>query len=286
MPSYRRQFIDGKYGQIHLRMYDAAASSKPPLICLHMFPQSGRNYGNFIEAMGTDRTVIAPDFPGYGESSAPAQPIDATGYAESIGDLIDQLSLSERHDQVDIFGIHAGSKLAVELAYQRSHLIRKLILSSAAILLPEEIEQMNNSLAHVPLDEKGTRYQLFWDMLLRNKNSQTNLEMAADNFAEMIRGGEKYSWGHQAVFAYNALFPERLKSLPHAIALLNPEDDLYEMTPRTQAYLRNGEMIDLPGWGFGFLETHANELAEIVNEFLDRDDEQLKQSTLLTQSNL
>lgn len=275
MPGYRRKFIDGRYGQVHLRIAEPEQVDKIPLVCLHMFPQSGRNFEQFVQSIGTDRIVVAPDFPGYGESTAPESTISASDYAESICDVVNAFSLIEKYDQIDLFGIHAGAKLAVEFAFQHPEQVRRLVLASAAVLLPEEIERMKGTLSHIPLDEEGTRHQLLWDMLLRNRGPQTTLEMAAINFSEMIRGGEKYGWGHRAVFEYNTAFPARLAALRHPIALLNPEDDLYAMTPRSLEYLQNGKMVDLPGWGHGFLQTRADDLSVIVRDFLDSETESL-----------
>ncbi|MEO9468000.1 alpha/beta hydrolase [Parasphingorhabdus sp.] len=275
MRGYRRKFVDGRYGQMHLRIAEPDQPKHIPLICLHMFPQSGRNFEKLVEEVGTDRVVVAPDFPGYGESDPPKIPITATEYADAIWDVVENLSLVQGGGQIDVFGIHAGSKLATELTYLHPTRVRKLILTSAAILLPEEIERMRSSLSHVELDQEGSRFRRFWDMLVRNQAQDAPLELAAKNFAEMVRSGETYSWGHRAVFEYNKDFPSRLAELRHPIALLNPEDDLYEMTPRTLQHIQNGEMIDLPGWNHGFLETRAKELAQIIRNFLDDENESL-----------
>ncbi len=275
MSGYRRQFVDGRYGQIHLRISEPKIEEAIPLLCLHMFPQSGRNFEKLLEEIGKDRVVIAPDFPGYGESDPPSTPITAGDYADSIWDVVEQLSLVKDDNKIDFFGIHAGSKLATECAYRHPSHVRKLVLMSAAILFPEEIARMKNSLSHIKLDQQGSRFQQFWDMLLKNQAPDATLELAAKSFAEMVRSGESYSWGHRAVFEYNSDFPQRLSELSQPIALLNPEDDLYEMTPRTLEYIQYGKMIDLPGWNHGFLETRSKALAEIIRNFLDSENESL-----------
>ena len=72
--------------------------------------------------------------------------------------------------------------------------------------------------------------------------------------AENLRAGEAYEWGHGAAFAYTDTFAERIKTLPHRITVLNPNDMLFEYTPRVGKLLQNGKIIDHPQWGFGFLE--------------------------------
>ena len=71
MVETRRRFIDGVHGQIHLRVAEQGASHHRPLYCLHMSPKSGRSFEIFMRLMADDRTVVAPDYPGYGESAPP-----------------------------------------------------------------------------------------------------------------------------------------------------------------------------------------------------------------------
>lgn len=270
MAKPKRLFVDGPYGQIHLRMAVPNAPTRPPLVCLHMFPQSGRNFHRFVGEASNDRIVIAPDVPGYGESDAPEIPITAEDYARSVWSVVDELALLD-NGAIDLFGIHAGAKLAVEAAYQRPGDVRKIALSSAAVLYADEIAQLKRTFSPIPLDEEGSRYQHLWRLLIRDRRSYMTLKTCADSFAEMLRGGEKYEWGHDAIFDYNERFPERLKALGHPVALLNPKDELYSMTTRSLDYLKNGELFDLPAWSHGYLETYPDEAAALILGWLDND---------------
>lgn len=269
MATPKRAFLDSRFGQMHYRRSDSESDVHRPLLCLHMFPQSGRNFERLLSIAPEDYDVIAPDFPGYGESSPPPAPITASEYGEAIWEAVDQLNLLDAHGDIDLFGIHAGAKLAVEVAHQRPSHVRKIVLSSAAVLHPEELQQLKSVFSPIALDDQGTRLNHLWRLLVKNRGPQMSYEMMATSFAEMLRGGEGYEWGHHAVFEYNSVFPHVISGLEHPIKLLNPKDDLYDMTPRTQAYLRNGEMLDRPDWGQGFLETDAQELWAVIQEFLD-----------------
>ncbi len=269
MKKFKRQFAPGKYGQMHYRVKHAEKPEKRPLICLHMFPQSGRNFEDFLNHYPDNRTVIAPDFPGYGESDCPAEQIDATAYAQSIWELIDALNLLQDEGAIDLFGIHAGAKLATEVARLRPAQVKVIVLSSAAILYPEELADLKKAFDPVPLDKDGTRLMRLWDLLVRNQGPGQTLEMLATSLAEILRSGENYEWGHYAVYEFNSHFPEILAGLEHPIALMNPKDDLYQMTPRTEAYLRNGRMYDFSDWGHGFMEVHPESAARTVDQLLD-----------------
>lgn len=238
-------------------------------MCLHMFPQSGRNFEHFLEAASEDRLVVAPDFPGYGESSPPPSPISAEDYASAIWDAIDAMELCKHCGQIDVFGIHAGAKLAVELANQKPEKVNRIALSSAAVLEKSEIDRLKSIFSPIALDEEGSRFKHLWRLLVDSRGPEMSLEMCATSFAEMLRGGEGYEWGHMAVFEYNYKFSDVLTKISHPVALLNPGDELYEFTPRSAAFLPDCTLIDLPNWTHGYLEAHANETAEIITGWMD-----------------
>lgn len=269
MSNLKRLFVNGRYGQVHARVSGPKTATRRPLVCLHMFPQSGRNFEYFIEAASEDRLVVAPDFPGYGESSSPPHPISAEDYASAMWDAIDALELCKVHGQIDIFGIHAGAKLAVELANQRPGSVNRIALSSAAVLDKSEIERLKGIFSPIKLDEDGSRFKHLWRLLVDNRGPEMSLEMCATSFAEMLRGGEGYEWGHMAVFEHNYKFADVLTKIQHPVALLNPGDELYKYTPRSAEFLPNCTLIDLPNWTHGYLEAHAEAAADIITDWMD-----------------
>jgi len=266
---YKKHYIAGEYGQIHMRLSEPDNPLKPPLMCLHMFPRSSRNLEPFVKAADDSRIVVAPDAPGYGESDSPIEPITVTDYARSIWRVIDELDLLASHGHVDLFGIHAGAKIATEVARQRSEHINKIALCSAAVLHQQEIEQIKQAFKPVPLDKEGQRVKKLWAVLVKNQGPGQTFDMLNTGLADMLRPGEKYEWGHAAVFDFNTEFTDVLSSLKHPIALMNPNDDLYEMTQRSEQYLQNGKLYDFPQWGQGFLEVHPNDAFNTVIRLLE-----------------
>ena len=47
-------------------------SSKPALVLLHGFPSSSHQYREVLAALGDEAYVIAPDYPGFGNSDFPS----------------------------------------------------------------------------------------------------------------------------------------------------------------------------------------------------------------------
>lgn len=261
-----RQFVDGAFGQIHVRMAAPVAETHRPLACLHMSPKSGRIYARFMQAMASDRMVIAHDYPGFGESDAPpAEPYVTIGnYAESLWDVVDELGLG----QIDLIGYHTGAEVAVEAARQRPEAVGGIVLIGAPIFTAQELEEMHATYSHVDLDIEGTRYSRMWKSVVAHRGPGMTLEMMAESFAENLRAGEKYEWGHRAAFEYAPRFPDELARLPHRITVFNPDDDLRAQTLRAPEYLANGCVEDHPEWGHGFLDAHTDDAVAAVRSAL------------------
>ena len=61
---------------------------------------------------GRDRSVYAPDLPGFGESDPPRAPVAAADYAAALGDFLDTMRLRRLH----LLAVRNGALLAAELA--------------------------------------------------------------------------------------------------------------------------------------------------------------------------
>jgi pimeloyl-ACP methyl ester carboxylesterase len=235
-----------------------------------MSPKSGRSYENFMAAASDDRIVVAPDYPGYGESAHPPSDhaISVQDYAASMWEVADALGLTKNGGKVDLLGHHTGSKVAAEAAHQRPDHVNNIVMISAAVFYPDELKQFNATYSPIPLDEEGNRFKIMWERIVEHRGPGMTLEMMAKSLAENLRGGEAYEEGHRAAFEYNAFFADVVKGLPHRITVLNPKDDLHAFTPRILEYLQNGKIIDKPGWGHGFLDAFTDDAVKSVKKAL------------------
>ncbi|CAM3652252.1 alpha/beta fold hydrolase [Litorimonas haliclonae] len=259
--------MDGLFGQVHIRQAEAGTTSdKLPLICLHQSPKSSREFRKILPFLAKDRQVIAIDSPGHGESDLPPSIDEATieNYATSAWEVVKSLGL----EKIDILGHHTGAKVATEMAVQQPDRVQNIVMVSALVLNEQEINEFEKQFDPIPLDHAGTRFTEQWKRAIEYKDPDRSLEDLADSFAENLRAGNAYEWGHKAAFEYSRIFAERIKSLPHKIIVLNPKDMLFELTPRVETYLQNGDVIDKPDWGFGFMDTIPEESAkEILSHF-------------------
>ena len=86
-------------------------------------------------------------------------------------------------------------------------------------------------------------------------------------YASEDRGECSYS--RPAIAVQGKPFDEALGKLPHRITLLNPTDDLTECTRRADKIMRNGEIIECPQWGYGFMDAFPEDTADLVLGKLD-----------------
>ena len=67
-------------------------------------PLTGRTFEPLQRILGRDRSVYAPDLPGYGESDGPAAPPAIADYAAAMIDFLDTMRLR----QIDVMGCQVG----------------------------------------------------------------------------------------------------------------------------------------------------------------------------------
>ena len=122
----RRAYFECQYGQLHVRTAFPATGGfdeQVTLFCLHASEDSSRAFARFLPEVADERSVYAPDLPGFGESD-PASAASAADAARAVSDLASELRLR----QIDLLGVGFGAAVALELAAKRPDLVRRLVL--------------------------------------------------------------------------------------------------------------------------------------------------------------
>ena len=153
----RRAYAEGPHGQIHYRR-SGPEGTRSPLLLLHSSPGSGYLFEAFLAEMGRDRTVIAPDFPGFGMSDAPSEAPGIDGYARAMLELETALGLGV----FDVMGYHAGGVVAVEMARQQPNVVRKIVMISAPVFTDQERIDLNTRFSVRPPDERAKAMEKSW----------------------------------------------------------------------------------------------------------------------------
>ena len=72
--AYHRVTVDG----VSVFYREAGPKGAPTIVLLHGFPSSSREFDTLIPLLATRYHLIAPDFPGFGQSDAPPPPCSTT----------------------------------------------------------------------------------------------------------------------------------------------------------------------------------------------------------------
>ena len=265
IPGLKRGYAEGPYGQIHYRIVKPARSNKTQLMCLHASPLSGAVYEAWLQEIGKDRLAVAPDTPGYGGSDTPPAPLQIGDFADAMIRFMDEMKIKT----TDVFGYHTGSLTSVEIARKYPNRIRKVVTISAPNYTPEE-----RAVAKARVGSPPPTFEQMLDTTLKGFRTQGQglfRDMPPERYYDVqldrMRHYRTSNWGFQA--AYNYDVGAMLRQVKQPVLILNPEDDVWEKTPRVRGDIQNGHIHDFPGWTHGHLDIHTAEMAKVVREFLD-----------------
>jgi pimeloyl-ACP methyl ester carboxylesterase len=110
---YRTATIDG----ISIFYREAGPSNGPVVVLLHGFPTSSHMFRNLIPALADRYHVIAPDYPGFGQSAAPDHTrfeYSFAHYASLMDALLQQLGATRYAMYVMDYGAPVGYRLALK----------------------------------------------------------------------------------------------------------------------------------------------------------------------------
>lgn len=104
----------------------------PPLVLLHGLGGSRHTWRHLVGPLSVDRTVLAPDLPGHGDSDPPAGDYSIGAHATAVRDLLMALD----HPSASVVGHSLGGGVGLAFAYQFPERISRLALIGSGGLGP------------------------------------------------------------------------------------------------------------------------------------------------------
>src|SRR5271165_2479596 len=95
---------------------EAGPHTAPAILLLHGFPTSSNMFRNLIPRLAGSFRLVAPDYPGFGQSSMPDHKSFAytfENYADIVDKLAEQLGVSKYSVYVMDYGAPVGYRLAL-----------------------------------------------------------------------------------------------------------------------------------------------------------------------------
>jgi pimeloyl-ACP methyl ester carboxylesterase len=264
-PPVRRGYFESRYGQIHVyntMPHGGGFEEGTTLVCLHEVPLSGRTFHRVLGLLGRERSVYAPDLPGYGESDPPAARPSIEEYAALIGDFLDTMRLR----QIDLLGCQVGALVAAEIALTRPQLVRRNVWISVPMLGAAEQAEFSRAAWPKAPSADGAHLQSDWRRLADDGKHTLTAEVSAQRLAALLSAGANASWGMHAALQYPA--QQRLGRVAQPVLLVRAADAYWEPTARVRELLPKSRLIDFAEHGAALWETAPEAVADAVAAFL------------------
>jgi pimeloyl-ACP methyl ester carboxylesterase len=262
----RRGYFECRYGQLHVHNaippgggFDEGIS----LLCLHATPRSGRSVLPLLELMGMDRSVYAPDLPGFGNSDPPPGRPAIAHYVEAVTDFC----TSMRFRQIDVLGYQTGALVAAELALGLPTVVRRLVLMG--VPAPDESERESFRRTPWPLAAvaDGSHLQVEWNRTRTSVHEGAPVATIAAGFADKLANGPTAWWGLNAAMQYPAA--ERLRLITQPTLLIRSRDGRDLDSGRARELLPKARVVEQAEvYGSDLFESAAAPVSTVLREFL------------------
>jgi pimeloyl-ACP methyl ester carboxylesterase len=230
--AHRTVSVDG----LDIFYREAGSRDNPTILLLHGFPTSSQMFRNLIPQLANRFHVVAPDYPGFGNSSMPAlEDFDYTfdNLSNVVGSFLDHLEI----DRYSIYMMDYGGPVGFRLATRHPERVESLIIQNANAY--EE-----------GLREFWVPFRAYWD-----DRSATN-EAALRKFLAV--GATKWQWTHGVgdpqtispdTWAVDQFYLDRAGNQDIQLALFYDYRSNLPLYPEWQEYFRRFQPPTLIVWG-------------------------------------
>jgi pimeloyl-ACP methyl ester carboxylesterase len=125
---YRSVTIDG----VKIAYREAGSKDKPTLLLLHGVPSSSRMCDGLMQKLGDRYHLVAPDYPGFGNSDAPA-PANFSYTFDHLADVVQKFTDALGMDHYVLFMQDYGAPIGMRLAKARPAAVQGTIFQNGNV---------------------------------------------------------------------------------------------------------------------------------------------------------
>lgn len=266
---------------------ESGSPDKPALLLLHGYPTSSHMFRNLIKDLGHKYHLIAPDYPGFGNSSMPL--INEFEYTfDHLADIIEQFIAAKNLEKYSLYIMDYGSPVGFRIATRNPEKVQALLIQNGNAYLeglspfwepikafwaePDKEENRNNMLSSLSLE--GTKSQYLAGV--RNPESISPDAIIMDQLGLDRPGNNEIQLALYYSYRSNlALYPEwqayLRKYQPPTLITWGKNDEIF---PASGAYayqkdLPNAE-LHLLDTGHFALEEDGVSIASLIDKFLTK----------------
>lgn len=277
-------FKTAKIDGLDIFYREAGDKNKPTILLLHGFPSSSHMFRDLINDLSDNYHLVAPDYPGFGQSSAPSTKdyeYSFSNLASLMEDFIDALGLKK----FSLYMQDYGGPIGFRIAAKRPYAIQSLIVQNANAYnegLGEALKPLSAYIQNPNAEtEKGARGFLTleatkWqytdgaeDLSKLSPDSYTSDQSYLDrpgNDDIQLTLFRNYSSNLALYDAWHGYFR---KFQPNTLVISGKNDQLF-IAPGAEAFkkdIKDAQISLLNGGHFVLEEKHA-EAAELIKTFL------------------
>ena len=282
MISYKRATVDGN--RIFYR--EAGPEGAPTILLLHGFPTSSHMFRNLIPELADRYHVVAPDLPGFGFSDAPNRTQFRYTF-ENLTMAIDSFIQSIGIERFAIYVFDYGAPVGFRLALARPERITAIISQNGNAYVEglsqgwnpiqkywKEPTPENRTALRAFLKPEATKRQYLHGVQDESRVAPESYELDSALLARP--GNDEIQLDLFLDYASNvALYPKfqeyfRIKQ-PSLLAVWGKNDPFF-LPPGAEAFKRDNPNAEVHFYDTGHfaLETHHQEIAGAIRDFLDR----------------
>lgn len=281
---YRTISVDG----IEIFFREAGSKDKPTIVLLHGFPSSSHMFRNLIPELAKNYHLIAPDYPGFGHSGQPHHTKFAYTF-DKFADLIDKLLINLGIDKYAIYVFDYGAPVGFRLFMKHPNKITAII-SQNGNAYEEGLGKFWDPIkAYWKTHSDKEREAIRWLTTMKATRWQYENGVRKEDLAKVGPDG----WQHDQslmdrpdnsdvqldiFYDYRTnlpLYPKWQEAFrkykPPLLAVWGKNDEIF-IAPGAEAYRKDlpDAEIHLLDTGHFAIETHRNEIAGYITDFLKR----------------
>jgi len=303
--AYRTVTID----EVDIFYREAGDPNRPTILLLHGFPTSSHMFRDLITELADDFHLVAPDYPGYGFSSMPAVDEFDYSF-DNVAQIIEQFADEIGLDRYSLYLMDYGAPLGFRIALNRPDRVDTLIVQNGNAYVEgidnnfwepireywKDRDAINKGLDNPWWKNVKAAYQqpqMSNDDALRFLVTLGATKWQYTNGVKNVESVSPDTWGHvqplldregnsdiqmQMFYSYGSnppLYPAWQRYLreyqPPTLIVWGEHDEIFPAAG-AEPYKRDLKNLEyhLIDTGHFALETHGQEIADFMRDFLNR----------------